>query len=90
VSDDRPGFWARFSTRTPGAWCIEAPGWYIDGFASRRQALDWVLGYLSTVSENNARLGLEEAERKRESDARIAVMMATILEPPPPLKGKEN
>lgn len=90
--DERAGFWIHPSARTDGAWCADSTGpfgWFVDGFATRRGALNWVMGYLTTVNENNARLGLEEAERRRESDARVAAMNAAVLERPAE-KGKEN
>jgi len=90
--EERAGFWVHPSERTKGAWCADSTGlygWFVDGFATRRQALDWIMGYLTTVNENNARLGLEEQERRRESDARVLAMNAAVLDVPPK-KGMEN
>lgn len=87
---NRTGFWIHLSTRTEGAWCADGPaGWFVDGFKTRRQALDWTMGYLTTINENHARLGLEEMERRRESDARVKAMNAAVLDVPV-AKGKEN
>jgi hypothetical protein len=90
--DNRSGFWIHESTRVMGTWSADATGpngWFVDGFKSRRHALDWTLGYLTRIHENNTRIGLDELERRRESDARIAAMNAAVLERPVE-KGKEN
>jgi RNA-splicing ligase RtcB len=41
-----------------------ASSWYMTGFASRQAAHDWVLDYLTTMSENVSRLNIELAERQ--------------------------
>ena len=74
------------------SWTVMVSGpnpWFVSGFHSRRSALGWVLDYLTTVNENHARLLLEEAERRRESDERSRLAQAALLEPVAK-KGMEN
>ena len=86
------GFVVRVSEDDPESWVIDVRGstpWYVSGFRSRHAAFGWVLDYLTTINENNARLGLEDAERRRESDDRVKLARAALLEQPEK-KGREN
>lgn len=41
-----------------------ASSWFVSGFVSPQAIHDWVLEYLTTLSENMARVNIEAAERQ--------------------------
>ena len=69
-SDDKQGplpLGFNIQAQDNGLFCLAVTGassWYVTGFVRPADAHEWVLEYLTTLSENMARVNIELAERQ--------------------------
>jgi hypothetical protein len=64
------------------SWAVVAIGeypWFVGGFESASDAQDWLLSYLTTNLDNNARLQSEISEMRRENERLAQQALAAAI-----------